>query len=308
MWKRKNLKDKAKKTVKNNYWTAVVLCFVITILTGEYGNSITGIWQSGDSVLPDYVITQNQYLIENEISKDNIAEIQEKQEKIEEITENLTENQLKMVNTITSNLNSLTKSQKYIYKIWDAIELFIMNQNLLGIAYVLIAIIAILYIILLAEPLLVAERRYFIIASEKENTKMGVMKEIFKRKNWSNVAVIMFFKSFYNFLWYLTIIGGIIKTYEYRMIPYLLAENPDMNKKEVFARSKQMMKGNKWKTFILDLSFILWEILSTVTFGLLDILYVNPYKIATSVELYKTLKENNNVEEVSKNQVESQEI
>ena len=308
MWKRKNLKDKAKKTVKNNYWTAVVLCFVITILTGEYGNSITGIWQSGDSVLPDYVITQNQYLIENEISKDNIAEIQEKQEKIEEITENLTENQLKMVNTITSNLNSLTKSQKYIYKIWDAIELFIMNQNLLGVAYVLIAIIAILYIILLAEPLLVAERRYFIIASEKENTKMGVMKEIFKRKNWSNVAVIMFFKNFYNFLWYLTIIGGIIKTYEYRMIPYLLAENPDMNKKEAFARSKQMMKGNKWKTFILDLSFILWEILSTITFGLLDILYVNPYKIATSVELYKTLKENNNVEEVSKNQVESQEI
>lgn len=308
MWKRKNLKDKAKKTVKNNYWTVVVLCFVITILTGEYGNSITGIWQSGDSVLPDYVITQNQYLIENEISKDNIAEIQEKQERIEEITENLTENQLKMVNTITSNLNSLTKSQKYIYKIWDAIELFIMNQNLLGIAYVLIAIIAILYIILLAEPLLVAERRYFIIASEKENTKMGVMKEIFKRKNWSNVAVIMFFKSFYNFLWYLTIIGGIIKTYEYRMIPYLLAENPDMNKKEAFARSKQMMKGNKWKTFILDLSFILWEILSTVTFGLLDILYVNPYKIATSVELYKTLKENNNVEEVSKKQVESQEI
>ena len=308
MWKRKNLKDKAKKTVKNNYWTAVVLCFVITILTGEYGNSITGIWQSGDSVLPDYVITQNQYLIENEISKDNIAEIQEKQEKIEEITENLTENQLKMVNTITSNLNSLTKSQKYIYKIWDAIELFIMNQNLLVIAYVFIAIIAILYIILLAEPLLVAERRYFIIASEKENTKMGVMKEIFKRKNWSNVAVIMFFKNFYNFLWYLTIIGGIIKTYEYRMIPYLLAENPDMNKKEAFARSKQMMKGNKWKTFILDLSFILWEILSTVTFGLLDILYVNPYKIATSVELYKTLKENNNVEEVSKNQVESQEI
>ncbi len=308
MWKRKNLKDKAKKAVKNNYWTAVVLCFVITILTGEYGNSITGIWQSGDSVLPDYVITQNQYLIENEISKDNIAEIQEKQEKIEEITKNLTENQLKMVNTITSNLNSLTKSQKYIYKIWDAIELFIMNQNLLGIAYVLIAIIAILYIILLAEPLLVAERRYFIIASEKENTKMGVMKEIFKRKNWSNVAIIMFFKSFYNFLWYLTIIGGIIKTYEYRMIPYLLAENPDMNKKEVFARSKQMMKGNKWKTFILDLSFILWEILSTITFGLLDILYVNPYKIATSVELYKTLKENNNVEEVSKNQVESQEI
>ena len=51
-----------------------------------------------------------------------------------------------------------------------------------------------------------------------------------------------------------------------------------------------MMKGNKWKTFILDLSFLGWELLSIFTLGLLNIFYINPYKVATTVELYEILK------------------
>ena len=92
------------------------------------------------------------------------------------------------------------------------------------------------------------------------------------------------------FLWYFTIIGGVIKTYEYQMIPYLLAENPHLKEKEVFRLSKQMMKGNKWKSFVLDLSFMLWYILSVLTLGLVGILYVNPYTEATKTELYVHLR------------------
>ena len=51
-----------------------------------------------------------------------------------------------------------------------------------------------------------------------------------------------------------------------------------------------MMRGNKWKTFILDLSFLGWNILSIFTFGLLNILYVNPYKAFTLAELYMVLR------------------
>lgn len=109
----------------------------------------------------------------------------------------------------------------------------------------------------------------------------------------------MLLKTIYNVLWFLTIVGGFIKIYEYRMIPYLLAENPKIDKKEAFKKSKEMMKGNKWKAFILDLSFILWDILAVFTFGLLNVLYVNPYKIATSVELYETLKEENDGQQKS---------
>ena len=54
------------------------------------------------------------------------------------------------------------------------------------------------------------------------------------------------------------------------MIPYILAENPKIQRKKAFKLSKEMMKGNKWKTFILDLSFLGWELLSIFTFGLLN--------------------------------------
>lgn len=74
------------------------------------------------------------------------------------------------------------------------------------------------------------------------------------------------------------------------MIPYILAENPKIERKKAFKLSKKMMKGNKWKTFILDLSFLGWELLSIFTLGLLNIFYINPYKVATTVELYEILK------------------
>ena len=74
------------------------------------------------------------------------------------------------------------------------------------------------------------------------------------------------------------------------MIPYILAENPKIKKKEAFKLSKEMMKKNKWKAFLLDASFILWNILSFFTFGLLNILYVNMYISATTAELYVVLR------------------
>ena len=50
----------------------------------------------------------------------------------------------------------------------------------------------------------------------------------------------MFLRTLYTFLWSLLfVIPGIIKAYEYRLIPYILSENPDMNSDEVFALSKQ---------------------------------------------------------------------
>ena len=50
------------------------------------------------------------------------------------------------------------------------------------------------------------------------------------------------------------------------------------------------MNGHKMQTFILDLSFIGWNILSAATCGLVGVFYVNPYQFATGAELYKAIK------------------
>ena len=73
------------------------------------------------------------------------------------------------------------------------------------------------------------------------------------------------------------------------MIPYIMAEHPEMTKEQAFALSKQMMSGQKWKTFVLDLSFIGWEILSVCTLGILSIFYVEPYRFMTNAALYERL-------------------
>ncbi len=274
MWKRKELKSKAKKVVHKNYWTFIVVCFLIALFTGEFGSSILGIWTGEDSMDPNYVV--------------------HREEKIEypQIEESLNETQRKLIETVELNLNDILKSQKYAFKIWDAINYFVINRPDLGIILCITAIISFAFTIFIAHPLIVGGKKYFLKAREGETAKVGILGEVFSKENWLSISKIMFLRNIYNALWYLTIVGGIIKTYEYRMIPYILAENPQIERKEAFRISKEMMKNNKWKTFVLDLSFFGWHFLSVITFGLLGILYVNPYNAATMAELYVELKNN----------------
>lgn len=52
-----------------------------------------------------------------------------------------------------------------------------------------------------------------------------------------------------------------------------------------------MMDGEKWDTFVLEISFIGWQILSLFTIGILGVAYVSPYLEATRAELYAYCKE-----------------
>ena len=291
MWNRKELKSKAKQVVKRNYWTAILVCFIIALLTGEFGTSIIGIWQEGDSIDPNF-IENTQKMISENIDLSQIAPI----DKISFIAEErfqktLTEVQAKLIQALDANLNNVTKSQKFIFRIVDAIQSFDINKDKLGVTLIITAIISYAFTVFIADPLIVGGRKYFLKARESKEAKVSILIEVFKNGNWFNTVQIMFLRNIYNALWYLTIIGGVIKTYEYRMIPYIIAEHPKIKRKEAFKLSKQMMKGNKWRTFVLDLSFFGWNLLSVLTFGLLSLLYVNPYNSATFAELYSYLRE-----------------
>ena len=92
-------------------------------------------------------------------------------------------------------------------------------------------------------------------------------------------------------LWLLLlVVPGIIKAYEYSMIPYLLAENPNLSASEAFSLSKQMTTGQKMDLFVLDLSFLGWIILGAICCGI-GLLFVQPYPEATKAEVYLILKQ-----------------
>lgn len=154
---------------------------------------------------------------------------------------------------------------------------------------VIITAIAIACDILLLNPLEAGVNRFMLI-NLRRSADIKEVGYAFDR-NYKNTISTMFFRDLYIFLWSLLfVIPGIVKAYEYRMIPYLLTDHPGMSRTEAFARSKAMMNGQKWNTFVLDLSFIGWDLLSAVTFGLVGLFYVIPYQAMTNAALYERLR------------------
>lgn len=147
--------------------------------------------------------------------------------------------------------------------------------------------------IFLLAPLEAGSQRFFVVNHYTDgNAKVPEILYPFSH-SYMNVVKTMLLRAVYTFLWScLLIVPGIIKGYSYRLVPYIIAENPEMQTKEAFRLSMEMMNGHKWHTFLLDLSFIGWEILNLFTFGILDLFYVTPYRFSTNTELYVTLKEN----------------
>ena len=86
----------------------------------------------------------------------------------------------------------------------------------------------------------------------------------------------------------LLFLPGIIASYSYAMVSYLLAEYPDMTAREAITYSKELMYGNRWRLFCLHFSFIGWFILCALTFGIGN-LWLTPYTHAAQAAFYRDL-------------------
>ena len=167
--------------------------------------------------------------------------------------------------------------------------LFIVISALIGI-FIIIFIVSWALQIFAFSPIEVGCQRFF-VGSLKEPGDLNQLGFSFKNY-YMNIVKVQFLRNLFTGLWTLLfLVPGIIKSYEYRMMPYILAENPSMDSKEVFARSREMMDGNKWDAFVLDLSFFGWILLSLCTCGLLSVFYVSPYQHLTNAGLYEALKQ-----------------
>ena len=171
----------------------------------------------------------------------------------------------------------------------ENLKALLLGLSIALVAVFLVWIIASLLKVFVFNPLLVGCQRYFMRCG-KQPASLNDVGFVFS-SSYLNVVKIMFFKDLFTALWSLLfIIPGIIKGYEYRMIPYLLAEDPTISKDDAFATTKQMMDGDKWNTFVLDLSFFGWALLGALTCCILNIFYVAPYQNLTNAQLFDALK------------------
>ena len=145
----------------------------------------------------------------------------------------------------------------------------------------LISILGLLIKIFVGSPLEVGEQHFFLKAQVQE-VKILISCMPSSAAITGNIVITTFLMNVKTFLWsLLLVIPGIIKRYEHYMVPSL-AENPYLDQARVFDLSRQMMDGEKMNAFVLESSpFLPWQILGSITAGLSNVLWTQPYMAGT---------------------------
>ena len=186
---------------------------------------------------------------------------------------------------------------EFFYEIGAAFENFFSNPLIatttifvIVLGFVIGLVVAFGWSAFVASPIIVGKNRYF-MEHRAFDSKFERLFWSFKSGRYMNVVKIMFWRELKIFLWSLLfVIPGIIKSYEYSMVPYILAENPQISSERAFELSKKMTRGEKWKIFVLDLSFLGWRILGVLCCCVGEI-FLQPYVEATYAELYQVMRE-----------------
>ena len=268
MWTRKELKQQAKAALQQNYWKTVLVTFLAVILGIGSSFSFSGAGTAGKDSVVDISAeyTDNQ----NVLNAD----------------ENAVRTDRGMITGIMETLNSAAEEMS------DAqiVAFGVMMAVIFVIVYFFVTALIYARVALLNNPFYIGVCRFML---KNVNDKAEV-KEIAYGfdHSYKNVVKTMFHSDLRVFAWALLfIVPGIYKRYQYRMVPYILAERPDMNYREVLQLSSDIMYGEKWHAFVLDFSFILWHILGLITCGIIEILFVSPYVYLTHAALYRRLCE-----------------
>lgn len=252
MWDRKELKMRGKAAFKANYWRCVLVGILLVMFVAGTAVSTSGTASSG----------MDEVNSGNEITSQTQTAISEEE----------------VYNEVYNEVQQDPEFQRVL-------RVMIAKIGILLFTVLLICICLRLFVFNLIE---VGCRGFFVRNSEGPASVNEVKAGFFP---YGRNVKAMFLRDLFIVLWdMLFVIPGLIKRYSYKMVPYILADDPSIGALDAISLSRKMMNGHKWKAFVLDLSFIGWDLLAMLTLGLVGVFYANPYQFCTGAELYRVLK------------------
>lgn len=272
MWTRSKLKEVAKAALHRNYWKIVLVTMILVLLGCETG----GI---------SFHKTTYQYNGEEGVQEMQSGSLPTGKKSVVTVKKRADSDKV----TVETIGGGEFASEDVEISFWEGMFIGFVAVILFLIIFAVVLAVILIADIFLLNPFSVGGKRFMIKSVED----VAQVKEIAYGfdHSYKNIVKVMFHRDLSIFLWaLLLIVPGIVKMYEYYMVPYILAENPDMEYKAALQMSRDMMDGNKWKTFVLGLSFILWDILGALTLGIVEILYVQPYRSLSFAALYCQLR------------------
>ena len=307
MWKRKELKARGRRHFLRNWAAMIAVCFLLAFTGTEFTQSVDFIRQfDPGEMLPDNQVVNQQASLSN---WDTL---------LQWLDVDAMDGSHPMWAAADQNIGPVFDTLTAPFSAFFAL---LARSALAGWVDVLLACLGIAgglwFSIWVTGTLAVGARRYFLESRVRDNISIAAAFYPFGRGRWWKVTRGMLLRSIQLLLWTFTIIGFPVKYYAYRMVPYILAENPDAGAGEAILLSRQMMRGQKWRCFLLDLGFYLrWTLLPAVAasvvgtavgialgkvalcqalasaaVGLLGLLFVNGYRSGAYTELYIVLRQ-----------------
>lgn len=282
---RKGMKVAAKKAQRQHYWMIVAICLFASVFGVAYTSSTLSV---STPQTEDSTQSNDMYDVLQDLAVGNENDAREKvKQNQEQIVNNDTDATFgRRRGVIASLLNSFA-SGSMVIAVADAINSVTHNGG------VSIAVPVILSLAVYIFVWLFIQETYRIVMARmllegRSYNKLPASRFFYPihTRKWPRMAWTMFVENVFLFLWSLTIVGFFIKQYSYRMVPYIVAENPNIEALDAIRLSRRMMKGHKWECFVADCSFLGWYLLNLITFGLSGIFYSNGYNAAFFAEYY----------------------
>ena len=295
---RKELKSRARHTLRRHYWLLTMICLFAAFLGVEYGSSlwVTSVQTTQVSAATDAgdqsVAGMLESLVRDVVSGDEATARQQVAANEQSISQAAANPMLGRTRGVFAQMLNSFSSGSVVLSVLDAARTISHSGNFAVIALVLLSLAVYCFVwLFVKESYLIVARRMTLEARVYGKVPLRRFLYPLQTHRWPRMAWIMFVKNVYQYLWSLTIVGGIIKFFSYFMVPYIVAENPTIGANEAISLSRRMMRGHKWECFVAHLSFVGWWLLGMASFGLVNVFYANGYRAAFFSEYYTAVRE-----------------
>ena len=306
---RKELKQQARRSLKRHYWIFVVLCLAAGYIGAESFGGLELITMASEEELTAEASTgivpetpDMSTAIAEAIMGEDEKSRETSRAPVQEAKDDQGSNAvLGRTRGVFAEAVNRIESGAMIAAVIMAVRSVVDSTEAMLILFIVASLVlAFLVWFFFINMFTVIMRRFFLEGRTYEKVSPQRLLFLLRVKRWVRVSCTMFAASFFQFLWSLTLIGGVIKRYSYFLVPYIAAENPDVRALEAVTLSRRMMRGHKWECFLMEMSFLGWVILGGATLGISEIFYSNPYRMATYAEYYVRVRETYKKEEGEK--------
>lgn len=303
MPERKELKKRARATLKRHYFLLVVLCLISSAVGLEYRAELMGfglsngsrpedVVESGTTSTSGGVLGVWEMLVGGDmtggadLARERIWEMRGREEvRIGSVS-------LGRTRGVLASAVNLLSSGSVLVRIYAAIRNVVRAKTAATAIFVILTLLAYLAAISMAvTALYVVFRRVILEARIYEKVPLQRFLFLLRTRKWLQAVRTILYTTLLMFLWALTVAGIFVKYFSYRMVPYIIAENPSLRAREAVDLSRRLMDGHKWECCKLEATFLLWQVLSFATAGIVGIFFANPYHAAAMAEYYASLRQ-----------------